>query len=101
MGDNAGPSKLAAIKKHGIQTLSEDEFLVLIGTRVGPGASGGVQLDEKTRKKMEKEKEAIRAAAEALEVREKGGRGKGKVGSSGYVFRFRIVVVSRRWRRFF
>ncbi|KAF8554964.1 DNA replication factor C, large subunit [Imleria badia] len=90
LGDNAGPSKLTAIKKHGLKTLSEDEFLALIGSRVGPGGPGGAQLDDKTRKKMEKEKEAIKAAAKALENREKekekekekqGGReGKGKAG---------------------
>ncbi|KAH9978130.1 replication factor RFC1 C terminal domain-containing protein [Lactifluus volemus] len=32
LGDNAGPSKLAAIKKHNLKTLSEDEFLDLIAT---------------------------------------------------------------------
>lgn len=71
LGDNAGPSKLAALKKHGLRTLSEDEFLELIGTRVGPGGPGGGQLDEKTRKKMEKEEEAIKKAAKELERREK------------------------------
>ncbi|KIK76426.1 hypothetical protein PAXRUDRAFT_835365 [Paxillus rubicundulus Ve08.2h10] len=70
LGDNAGPSKLAALKKHGLKTLSEDEFLELIGTRVGPGGPGGAQLDEKTRKKMEKEEEAIKKAAKELERRE-------------------------------
>ncbi|KAG8218227.1 putative replication factor C subunit 1 [Butyriboletus roseoflavus] len=86
LGDNAGPSKLTAIQKHNIKTLSEDAFLALIGTRAGPGGPGGAQLDEKTRKRMEKEKEAIRDAALALERREMGqggkegkeGRGKGK-----------------------
>ena len=33
VGEGAGPSKLAAIKKHGIRTLTEDEFLNLIATR--------------------------------------------------------------------
>lgn len=53
---------------------------------MGPGGPGGAKLDEKTRKKMEKEEEAIRAAAKALEKREKeeakvkgeGAKGKGK-----------------------
>jgi replication factor C subunit 1 len=31
-GDNAGPSKLAAIMKHGIKTLNGVEFLNLIAT---------------------------------------------------------------------
>ncbi|KAH7916645.1 replication factor RFC1 C terminal domain-containing protein [Hygrophoropsis aurantiaca] len=68
LGDNAGPSKIAAIKKHGLVTLSEDEFLELIATREGPGSAG---LDEKTKKKMEKDDEAIRKAAKELERREK------------------------------
>ena len=40
LGDNAGPSKPAAIKKHGLKTHSEDDFLALIGTRVAPGGPG-------------------------------------------------------------
>ncbi|KAG5643238.1 hypothetical protein DXG03_001287 [Asterophora parasitica] len=65
LGDNAGPSKIAAIKKHGIRTVSEDEFLNLIGTRKGQG-----KVDEKTKKKMEKEQEAIKQAAKEMEKRE-------------------------------
>ncbi|KAK0490419.1 replication factor RFC1 C terminal domain-containing protein [Armillaria novae-zelandiae] len=68
LGDNAGPSKLAAIAKHKIKTVSEDEFLDLIATRKGPGNG---KLDEKTRKKMEKEQEAIKNAAKEMEKREK------------------------------
>jgi len=71
LGDNAGPSKLNAIKKHGLKTLSEDEFLNLIATREGPGGPGGGGFDEKTKKKMEKEQEAIKQAAKDLERREK------------------------------
>lgn len=77
LGENAGPSKLAAITKHGLRTISEDEFLELIGTRVGPsgaagaGSSGANALDEKTRKKMEKEEQAIKNAAREMEKREK------------------------------
>jgi BRCT domain type II-containing protein len=33
VGANAGPSKLATIKKNGLKTLDEDGFLNLIGTR--------------------------------------------------------------------
>lgn len=65
LGDNAGPSKIAAIKKHGIKTLNEDEFLALIGTR-----KGGGKVDEKTKKKMQKEKEDIKKAAREMEKRE-------------------------------
>ncbi|KAG0699774.1 replication factor RFC1 C terminal domain-containing protein [Suillus ampliporus] len=71
LGDNAGPSKLAAIKKHNLKTLSEDEFLDLIATREGPGGPGGGGLDEKTKKKMAKEQETIKQAAKELEQREK------------------------------
>ncbi|KAI6041918.1 replication factor RFC1 C terminal domain-containing protein [Pisolithus marmoratus] len=76
LGEDAGPSKLAAIKKHGLRTLSEDQFLELIGTRVGPsgmeGGAGakGARLDQKFMKKMEREEEAIRSAAREMEKRE-------------------------------
>ena len=69
LGENAGPSKLAAIKKHNLPTINEDEFLNLIGTRVGP--SGGGNMDEKMRKKMEKDDEVIKQGAKELEKREK------------------------------
>lgn len=69
LGDNAGPSKLAAIKKHGLKCLSEDEFLDLIATRKGPGNGKG--YDEKTKKKMEKEQADIKKAAKEIEAREK------------------------------
>ncbi|KAK0205975.1 purine nucleotide binding protein [Desarmillaria ectypa] len=68
LGDNAGPSKLAAIAKHKINTLNEDEFLNLIATRKGPGNG---KVDEKMKKKMEKEQEAIKSAAKEMEKREK------------------------------
>ncbi|KAH8115675.1 DNA replication factor C, large subunit [Phellopilus nigrolimitatus] len=61
LGDNAGPSKLAAIRKHGLKTLDEDAFLNLIATR----KSGAV--DAKTKAKMAKEEENIRKAAEDME----------------------------------
>ncbi|KAJ6579462.1 P-loop containing nucleoside triphosphate hydrolase protein, partial [Mycena vulgaris] len=66
LGVDAGPSKLAAIKKHGLKTLDEDGFLKLIATRKGSG-----KVDEKTAKKMEKEREAIHTAAKEMEKREK------------------------------
>lgn len=67
MGSDAGPSKLAAIKKNNLKTLDEDAFLQLIGTRV-PDES---QIDEKTKKKREKDEEAIRQSAKEMEKREK------------------------------
>jgi replication factor C subunit 1 len=66
LGDNAGPSKLAAIKKHQINTLSEDELLNLITTRKGQGNG---KVDAKT-KKMEKEQAQIKQAAREMEQRE-------------------------------
>lgn len=69
LGDNAGSSKLAAIKKHKLKTLSEDEFLDLIATRKGPGNGKG--LSEKEKKKKEKEEKAIRDSAKEMEAREK------------------------------
>ncbi|KAG7446101.1 DNA replication factor C, large subunit [Guyanagaster necrorhizus] len=68
LGDNAGPSKLAAIAKHKLKTLNEDEFLNLIATRK---CFGNENLDEKTKKKMEKDQEAIKNAAKEMEKREK------------------------------
>jgi hypothetical protein len=69
LGDNAGPSKLAALKKHNLKTLSEDEFLNLIATRKGPGNGKG--LSEKEKKKKDKEDKAIRDSAKEMEAREK------------------------------
>ncbi len=68
LGDNAGPAKLAAIKKHGLKTLTEEEFLNLIATRKGPSKG---ELDQKTRMKLEKEQEEIRKSAKEMEKREK------------------------------
>ncbi|PFH45686.1 hypothetical protein AMATHDRAFT_158196 [Amanita thiersii Skay4041] len=65
LGDNAGPAKLESIKKHDLTTLDEDAFLDLIRTRKGS------DVDEKTKKKMEKDQEAIRKAAKEMEKREK------------------------------
>ncbi|KDQ07752.1 hypothetical protein BOTBODRAFT_119605 [Botryobasidium botryosum FD-172 SS1] len=64
VGDNAGPSKLAAIKKIGVATLDEDGFLNLIATREG-------KLDEKAKEKLAKEEKKIREAARELEKAEK------------------------------
>ncbi|KAF9449482.1 DNA replication factor C, large subunit [Macrolepiota fuliginosa MF-IS2] len=65
LGDNAGPAKIAAIKKHNLTALNEDEFLNLIATRKG------ADVDDKTKKKLEKEKEDIRKVAKEMEKREK------------------------------
>lgn len=65
VGADAGPSKLAAIKKHNLRTLDEDGFLNLIATRVPDNS------DPKLQKKIEKEQQAIKQAAEEIEKREK------------------------------
>lgn len=70
LGEYPGPSKLAALKKHGVDTLTEDGFLELIATRIGPSKTGG-KLDPKFAKKMEKEEAAIKVAAKALEKAER------------------------------
>jgi replication factor C subunit 1 len=68
LGEDAGPKKLAAIQKHGIKTINEDEFLNLIATRKGLGNG---KVDDKTRKKLEKEQQEIKKAAKEMEKREK------------------------------
>lgn len=82
LGDNAGPSKIAAIKKHGIRTVNEDEFLALIGSRKGG------KVDEKTKKKMEKEEAAIKEAAKELEKREENEK---RTYAGGYVHHFMVT----------
>ncbi|KAI0788071.1 replication factor RFC1 C terminal domain-containing protein [Fomes fomentarius] len=67
VGADAGPSKLKAIEKNKLKTLDEDGFLNLIATRVTDESA----LDEKTRKKIQKEREAIRESAKEMERREK------------------------------
>ncbi len=83
LGDNAGPSKVAATKKHNLKTLSEDEFLNLIATRKGPGDGKG--LSEKEKKKREKEEKAIRDSAKEMEAREKATKAAGSKLVRGYV----------------
>ncbi|KAI0059347.1 DNA replication factor C large subunit [Artomyces pyxidatus] len=93
LGDNAGPSKLAALKKHGLKTLNEDEFLNLIATRKGP--KGGA-VDEKAKKKQEKEMKAIRDSAKEMEQREKEAQTAGPSKTPGYGFRTRTVDPSSK-----
>ena len=65
LGADAGPSKLAAIKKNNLKTLDEDGFLQLIATRVPD------YTDKNLAKKIAKEQDAIRAAAHEMERRER------------------------------
>ena len=67
VGADAGPSKLKAIEKNKLPTLDEDGFLDLLATRKVDTS----KLDDKTRKKIEKEQEAIRQSAKEMEQREK------------------------------
>ncbi|TRM68134.1 replication factor RFC1 C terminal domain-containing protein [Schizophyllum amplum] len=81
VGDNAGESKLRAIEKKGIKTLNEDQYLELIGTR---NKDGKMKVDEKTRKKMEKDQADIEKAAAEMMSREKAAvKGKQAVEGSG------------------
>lgn len=64
VGDGAGPSKLATIKKNGLKTLDEDGFLDLIATREAV-------LDDKTKEKLRKEEEKIKKDAQEMETRER------------------------------
>ncbi|KZT62466.1 DNA replication factor C, large subunit [Calocera cornea HHB12733] len=64
LGADAGPSKLAIIKKHSLSTLDEDGFLDIIRTREGV-------LDEKTKTKMEQQEREIVKVAKEMEKREK------------------------------
>lgn len=75
LGNNAGASKMAAIQKHNLKTLSEDDFLQLIATRKGPGDGKG--LSEKEKKKREKEEKAIRDSAKEMDAREKAAKASG------------------------
>jgi replication factor C subunit 1 len=98
LGDNAGPAKLAAIAKHGLTSLNEDEFLQLIGTRVGPSGPGG-QGDEKMRKKQEKDEEAIRKTAEEMEKREREARReeKKRAKEGGLAVKKTVDISSKLW----
>ncbi|KIY43891.1 DNA replication factor C, large subunit [Fistulina hepatica ATCC 64428] len=71
LGENAGPKKLSTIERYKLKTLNEDQFLALIGSRKGLGSG---QADEKIRKKMQQEEEAIKQAAKEMEKREPKGK---------------------------
>ncbi|KAG7089509.1 hypothetical protein E1B28_011187 [Marasmius oreades] len=79
LGEGAGPKKLEAIKKHSLKTIDEDQFLNLIATRKPHGG----KIDEKTKKKMEKEEQEIKKAAKEMEKREKEATKEGAKTSSG------------------
>jgi len=72
VGRDSGPKKLEIIKKLGIKTLSEDDFLNLIATRKGV-------LDKKQLQKLEKEEKKLKEDAAELGRREKEAKAKGCV----------------------
>jgi len=72
VGRDSGPKKLEIIKKLGIKTLSEDDFLDLIATRKGV-------LDKKQLQKLEKEEKKLKEDAAELGRREKEAKAKGCV----------------------
>ena len=78
LGSDAGPAKLKAIKKHGLKTLTEDEFLNLIATRKGV-------VDEKTKAKMKLEAKKIEEAAKEMERAERR-EDKAAAKGEGYVY---------------
>lgn len=87
LGEGAGPSKIRAIEKHQIATLNEDEFLNLIATRKGP------PLDEKTKQKLQKEKDAIKAGADEMAAREKAAQKQQSKTSGKYVIYPSLLVI--------
>ncbi|KAM0756309.1 DNA replication factor C, large subunit [Meredithblackwellia eburnea MCA 4105] len=60
LGNDAGPKKLEMIKKHKIKTLTEDDFLALIGNRPS-GADDPAYLEQK-----KKEEEKVKEQAKSL-----------------------------------
>lgn len=68
LGEDAGPSKLAVIKKHGLESINEDEFLNMIATR------GKGELDAKAKKKQEQEEQKQKLDAKEMEERDAAAR---------------------------
>ena len=60
LGSEAGPKKLEMIKKHNIKTLTEDQFLELIGSRPSGAA------DPKYKEQQKKEEEKIKVEAKKI-----------------------------------
>ena len=66
LGNGVGPNKLKAIEDHNLRTLDEDGFMNLIATRKGPSAGG--EVDNKTRKEVEKKEEIKQSKGERLGI---------------------------------
>ncbi|KAI1825382.1 DNA replication factor C, large subunit [Xylaria intraflava] len=69
LGDDAGPSKLAKIKQHGIKTINEEGLFALI--RRLPAGGGSGKGAEKVRQKRKEEEEMIKKQAAEMEEEEK------------------------------
>lgn len=69
LGDDAGPSKLAKIRQHGIKTINEEGLFELI--RRLPAAGGGGKGAEKAREKRKLEEEKAKQQAAEMEREEK------------------------------
>ncbi|KAI1172329.1 replication factor RFC1 C terminal domain-containing protein [Nemania sp. FL0916] len=69
LGEDAGPSKLAKIKEHGIKTINEEGLFALI--RRLPAGGGSGKGAEKVRQKRKEEEEKIKTQAAEMEQEEK------------------------------
>ncbi|KAI1349385.1 replication factor RFC1 C terminal domain-containing protein [Xylaria sp. FL0043] len=69
LGDDAGPSKLAKIREHGIKTINEEGLFELI--RRLPAGGGSGKGAEKVRQKRKEEEEKIKKQAAEMEEEEK------------------------------
>ncbi|KAI1428728.1 replication factor RFC1 C terminal domain-containing protein [Xylaria sp. FL1777] len=69
LGDDAGPSKLAKIKEHGIKTINEEGLFALI--RRLPAGGGSGKGAEKVRQKRKEDEEKIKKQAVEMEQEEK------------------------------
>ncbi|KAI0392490.1 replication factor RFC1 C terminal domain-containing protein [Xylariaceae sp. FL0594] len=69
LGDDAGPSKLAKIKEHGLKTINEEGLFELI--RRLPASGGSGKGAEKVRQKRKEEEEKIKKQAADMEQEEK------------------------------
>ncbi|KAI1388893.1 replication factor RFC1 C terminal domain-containing protein [Hypoxylon trugodes] len=69
LGEDAGPSKLAKIRQHGIKTINEEGLFELI--RRLPAGGGGGKGAEKIREKRKLEEEKAREQAAEMEREEK------------------------------
>ncbi|KAI2632062.1 replication factor RFC1 C terminal domain-containing protein [Hypoxylon sp. NC1633] len=72
LGEDAGPSKLAKIRQHGIKTINEEGLFQLI--RLLPAHGGDAKNAEKAREKRKLEDEKIKQQAAEMELEEKARR---------------------------